>query len=516
MYSIKFCNETLAKSVCHMCLDGISDKLFLLCLRPDENVIVGKAHNPFKFLDVEHPHADIFDSVQIHKMFNLYGHRTVAFLDMGNRTGNRGNYIRRLFIHPGNESKTGFLNGRAFGLELRIDEVMPLVGSGNDSRRFIDGFTDIRKRRIHNPRRARYEIEFRVGGDGVSGPGKATGLSGSVLVIDKLDRAALSVEDRYDKMMVFGRDGTCRAVKRNVLAFGLSAVLFRQKRNSGGGRVLPIGIFASGDKFDEAGIDALESFFRKRFFSKDRISMIVEVKDLSNRLPRSEIIEEIAVFGFPAMRRLRKDDGEVILGEDTEVAFPRSIGSVISGVEDSVLESVTASLDFVDPADVILPCVLADRFPVLVKITPHHKFTDIFYLNVIRSESVNIAEEMLCQRPTVGVARQAAFGSREISTFQGGPQDEQCVRIVSSRCLCKCNERTEVERSDVFCEMHCFRMVCKMRSNRVGIVVDAGDNLSAFFVADIRTFNAGTRASGAAEEIDIEEFLHLARNFRVQ
>lgn len=68
----------LAENPRHIDLDRVTDEFLLIGLRPDEDVIRGKPHDPFQFGDAEHPHLYIDDAIQRHEMLDFCHRRTVV------------------------------------------------------------------------------------------------------------------------------------------------------------------------------------------------------------------------------------------------------------------------------------------------------------------------------------------------------------------------------------------------------------------------------------------------------
>lgn len=135
---------------------------------------------------------------------------------------------------------------------------------------------------------------------------------------------------------------------------------------------------------------------------------------------------------------------------------------------------------------------------------PFHEFDDIFDLDIVGAQLLDVAKKVIGQRAAVGVARHAAFGPGVVRAFQRGPEYEFRTGVLHAFAGDVYFHRSEVECADVLGEVARVRVVGRMREDRVGIVVDACDDLRALATVDSRPFDARRGSAGAAKKVDVE------------
>ena len=84
-------------------------------------------------------------------------------------------------------------------------------------------------------------------------------------------------------------------------------------------------------------------------------------------------------------------------------------------------EPITVAADIRHPLLVQPSRIFADRLAILVEVAPRHELLDVLNLNVVGVDSLDVAKQMLGQRPAISIAGLAAFGLAEIRTFEAGP-----------------------------------------------------------------------------------------------
>ena len=141
-----------------------------------------------------------------------------------------------------------------------------------------------------------------------------------------------------------------------------------------------------------------------------------------------------------------------------------------------------------------------------LKRAPLHELDDVLDLDVVGPQLLDVAEQMLGQRPAVGIARHAALGPRVVRAFERRPEHDLRVGVLHALGGRVDLQGTEVERADVLGEVAGMRMVGRVRQNRVGVVVHAGDHPGALPPVKACTLNTRRSASGPAEQVDVEEF----------
>lgn len=76
--------------------------------------------------------------------------------------------------------------------------------------------------------------------------------------------------------------------------------------------------------------------------------------------------------------------------------------------------------------------------------------------------------------------------------------------------------RSEVEGADVLGEVASMRVIGRMREDRVGVVVDACDDLRALTTIDPRPLDACRGSAGTAKKVDVEKSNRHDSKFRSQ
>ena len=118
------------------------------------------------------------------------------------------------------------------------------------------------------------------------------------------------------------------------------------------------------------------------------------------------------------MGRLWEDDRQALAGEDAEEPLAGCIGSVVSGIQDAMLEVIPPLAHIADPAEIETASIFADRLSVFIQIAPHHKLADVLNLDIIGIEGINVAEKVFSEGAAVCIAGLATFGPAEIRTFK--------------------------------------------------------------------------------------------------
>ncbi len=246
-------------------------------------------------------------------------------------------------------------------------------------------------------------------------------------------------------------------------------------------------------------MDAFERRFYQRFLAaEDAFALVRKVQHFTHRFPALPPSEQLR-RSILAVLRFRPCDRQACSGKLTEEPAAGGVGSVVGGVEYAVLEPVTVSADVLHPPPVQLPRILVDRFAVLVEVAPRHELFDVFDLDVVRVDRFDVAEQVFGQRAAVGIAGSAAFGLAEIGAFQRGPQYDGRIGVSPPHFSEVGNQRRELQRADVFREVHRIGMIRRMAGYRVGIVVDARDDLCALLSGNSCQLHAGRRSTGTAK-----------------
>ena len=143
--------------------------------------------------------------------------------------------------------------------------------------------------------------------------------------------------------------------------------------------------------------------------------------------------------------------------------------------------------------------IFADRLAILVEIAPRHELLDVLDLNVVGVDSLDVAKQMLGQRPAVGIAGLATFGLAEIRTFEAGPQDDERIGVLPPHFSDMSGQRGEFQRPNILREVQRVGMIGGMRGNRVGIMVYASDDLCTLPSIMASVLNAGRGSASSAE-----------------
>ena len=133
------------------------------------------------------------------------------------------------------------------------------------------------------------------------------------------------------------------------------------------------------------------------------------------------------------------------------------------------------------------------------KRAPLHELDDVLDLDVVGAQLLDVAEQMLGQRPAVGIARHAALGPRVVRAFERRPEHDLRVWVLHALDGRVRLQGTEVERADILGEVACVRMVGRVRQDRVRVVVHAGDHPGALPPVEACTLNTRRGASGSAK-----------------
>ena len=232
------------------------------------------------------------------------------------------------------------------------------------------------------------------------------------------------------------------------------------------------------------------------------------------------------------MRGLREDDVDATLREHREEAPAGRIGAVVGAVQDAALEAVAVGAHLLHPAMVVLAFVLGvgqhgGFLPGLAvlplaggllrhydgpvgpaflrKGSPGLELIHVLNLDDIRIDSLNVAEEVLGERPGVRVAGHAALGAGEVGTLQGGPEDDFRPGIGLPGEVDVNHHRAELQGSDVLRVVDGIRVVGLVGGDGVLVMVNAGDDLCDLPAVDHGVLNARRGATGSAEEVDIQE-----------
>ena len=144
-------------------------------------------------------------------------------------------------------------------------------------------------------------------------------------------------------------------------------------------------------------------------------------------------------------------------------------------------------------------CIFTDWLAVLVEVAPRHELLDILDLNVVGVDSFDVSEEMLGQRPAVGIAGLAAFGLAEIRTFEAGPQDNERIGVLPLHFGEVSYQRGQFQRANILREVQRVGMIGGMRGNRICIMVYASDDLCTLPSIMASVLNAGRRSASSAE-----------------
>ena len=120
-------------------------------------------------------------------------------------------------------------------------------------------------------------------------------------------------------------------------------------------------------------------------------------------------------------------------------------------------------------------------------------------LNVVGVDSLDVAKQMLGQRPAVGIAGLATFGLAEIRTFEAGPQDDERIGILLPHFGNMSRQRGEFQRPDILREVQRVGVVGRMGGNRICIMVYAPDDLCTLPSLIAGILNAGRGTACSAE-----------------
>ena len=162
-------------------------------------------------------------------------------------------------------------------------------------------------------------------------------------------------------------------------------------------------------------------------------------------------------------------------------------------------EPITVPADIRHPLLVQPSRIFADRLSVLVEVAPRHELLDVFDLNVVGVDSLDVAKQMLGQRSAVGVAGLAAFGLAEIRTFEARPQDDERIGILLSHFSDMSRQRGEFQCPNILREVQRVGVIGGMRGNRVGIMVYASDDLCTLSSLISGVLNAGRGSASSAK-----------------
>ena len=234
---------------------------------------------------------------------------------------------------------------------------------------------------------------------------------------------------------------------------------------------------------------------------------VVGVQHFSHWLPRVNASEEVFTSRL-AMRRLWEHNRQALAGEDAEEALSGGVGPKVCRVQDAMGEIIPTATDIAHPAEVKTASIFADGLAVLIEVAPHHKLADVFNLDIIGLEGINVAEKVLGECPTVRIAGLATFGPAEVGTFQGGPQHQERAGVLcplSGRVLHKSGQ---VQRADIFCVVLGLRVIGKVGSDGVRVVIHAGDDMGALLAVQRRRFNARRCSSSTTKQVYVKQFFH--------
>ena len=103
------------------------------------------------------------------------------------------------------------------------------------------------------------------------------------------------------------------------------------------------------------------------------------------------------------------------------------------------------------------------------------------------------------------VAALAALSDREVGALQRRPQHHAGGRVLFPHGFDMGQHPVEVQRADVFDKVQRVGMVGRVRSDRVGIVIDARDHLGARISAVPRKVYPGRGAARTAEQVDVQK-----------
>ena len=136
---------------------------------------------------------------------------------------------------------------------------------------------------------------------------------------------------------------------------------------------------------------------------------------------------------------------------------------------------------------------------------PFHEFDDIFDLDIVGAQLLDVAKKVIGQRAAVGVARHAAFGPGVVRAFQRGPEHEFRTGVLHAFSGDVYFHRSEIECADVLGEVARVRVIGRMREDRIGIVVDACDDFRTLATVDLCPLNARRGSAGTAKKVDVKE-----------
>ena len=268
---------------------------------------------------------------------------------------------------------------------------------------------------------------------------------------------------------------------------------------------------------------------------EDRLAAIFEVEAFPHGPPWREWFgEKVArLLRVSGVCRARPCHRQIWPHELPEVSHPGCIGPEVGRIEHAVFEPIAVGAYLLHPAAVVHSLVLGVGNPhrgdgccsslaVVFDVErtegrtvradafldderpPFHEFDDIFDLDIVGAQLLDVAKKVIGQRAAVGVARHAAFGPGVVRAFQRGPEYEFRTGVLHAFAGDVYFHRSEVECADVLGEVARVRVVGRMREDRVGIVVDACDDLRALATVDSRPFDARRGSAGAAKKVDVE------------
>ncbi len=232
-----------------------------------------------------------------------------------------------------------------------------------------------------------------------------------------------------------------------------------------------------------------------------------------------------AAFGG-AVGGLREPDRQGGAGEDAEISLAGGVAPVVGAVEDFEIVAVAEGFDGAYPCCVVAAAgaafghegrAVGAGFLVVCegamgvfcagnfwhKGAPGHEFGDVFDVDVVGLDGVDVAEYGFGQGAGLGVAGVAAFGAGIVGAFGGHPDDDAGTGVEVFGFADGFGDGFYVGEPDVFFEVECVGVVGLVALYGDGAVVDGGGDvgyLPAVLVGGLA--ESFGDATGAAKQVD--------------